>query len=59
MALYQFYNADLVEIPMSKHKGATMYIDSVILTATAESFQRAHKMLENIMTMEGPGKVAQ
>jgi hypothetical protein len=54
MALYQFYNADLVEIP-SKDKGeyAGAYVDDAITAASAKTFTEAHKMLRDMMTREG------
>jgi ribonuclease HI len=53
MALYQFYNADLVEIPKDKEETAIAYVDDVLLTATADTFQEAHAKLEDMMTREG------
>jgi hypothetical protein len=54
MALYQFYNADLVEIPSEdegKYTGA--YIDDAIITASAKTFMEAHEMLRDMMMREG------
>lgn len=53
MALYQFYNADLVDIPEDKTKAAEAYVDDAILTATADTFQEAHQKLRSMMTREG------
>jgi hypothetical protein len=53
MALYQFYNADLVDIPEDKTEAAEAYVDDAILTATADTFQEAHQKLRSMMTREG------
>jgi hypothetical protein len=54
MALYQFYNADLVEI-LNENKGefAAAYVDDAILAAAANSFENAHDILKDMMTREG------
>lgn len=53
MALYQFYNADLLNIPTGKNESAIAYVDDAILTATADTFQQAHERLADMMTREG------
>ena len=54
MALYQFYNADLVEIPNEDEgESAGAYVDDAIIAASADSFEEAHKKLANMMTREG------
>jgi ribonuclease HI len=53
MALYQFYNADLLDIPAGKDESAIAYVDDVILTATASTFQQAHEILTSMMTRQG------
>jgi ribonuclease HI len=53
MALYQFYNADILDIPTGKDESAIAYVDDAILTATASTFQQAHKILTDMMTRQG------
>ena len=50
MALYQFYNADPLDIPNAKHESAIAYVDDALLIATADSFESAHQTLANMMT---------
>ena len=54
MALYQFYNANLVEIP-KEDEGETVaaYVDDAIITASAATFDKAHVKLRDMMTREG------
>jgi hypothetical protein len=54
MALYQFYNADLVEIP-SEDEGeyAGAYVNDAIIAASAKMFTEAHEMLRDMMTRDG------
>ena len=53
MVMYQFYNADLLDIPGEKSKSAIAYVDDTLLVATAEHFKEAHIKLANMMTREG------
>lgn len=53
MVLYQFYNADLLDIPAGKSEDAIAYVDDTIMIATAESFGEAHTKLESMMCREG------
>ena len=53
MALYQFYNADLLDIPKDEDEAAIAYVDDAILTATASTFQQAHDKLADMMTRQG------
>jgi ribonuclease HI len=53
MALYQYYNADILEIPKESHESAEAYVDDAILIATAKTFHEAHKSLEEMMTRRG------
>jgi hypothetical protein len=54
MALYQFYNADLMEIPIEEAgEMAEAYIDDAIISASANSFEEAHKKLRNMMIRDG------
>jgi hypothetical protein len=53
MALYQFYNADLVEIPNGcKSEYAEAYVDDAIIAASAKTFENTHEMLKDMMTRE-------
>ena len=53
MALYQFYNADLVEIPKEDEgEFAEVYVDDAILAAVANTFEEAHVKLKDMMTRE-------
>jgi ribonuclease HI len=55
MALYQYYNADILEIPAPNNpqEAAEAYVDDAILTATAKNFGEAHTILEDMMTRTG------
>ena len=53
MVLYQFYNADLLDIPNSKNEEAMAYVDDAILIATGTNFIETHNTLSDIMTREG------
>ena len=50
MVLYQFYNADLLEIPKGKEESAIAYVDDAILIATADNFHETHSKLLDMMT---------
>jgi len=52
MVMYQFYNADLVDIPSSKSEDALAYVNNTILLATVDTFNKAHKKLYSIMTRQ-------
>ena len=53
MALYQYYNADILEIPNRPQESAEAYVDDAILTASAKTFEEAHEILANMMTRQG------
>ena len=53
MALYQYYNADLLDVPQVSNEDAVAYVDNAILIATAKSFEETHKILEEMMTRNG------
>ena len=53
MALYQYYNADILEIPNRPQESAEAYIDDAILIATAKTFEEAHEVLAEMMTRTG------
>jgi hypothetical protein len=50
MVLYQYYNANILEIPNDSQEAAEAYVDNAILIATAKNFTDAHKILDNMMT---------
>ena len=52
MALYQYYNADILEIPQESYESAEAYVDDAILIATAKTFQEAHQILSDMMTRQ-------
>ena len=52
MVLYQFYNADLLDIPSTPSKVAAAYVDDTILVATAKTFEDTHQVLADMMTRE-------
>jgi hypothetical protein len=53
MVLYQFYNADLLDIPTRKNEEALAYVDDTILVASAENFEDAHTILVDMMCRKG------
>lgn len=54
MALYQFYNANLLDIPReSKGESMKANIGDTLLIAIARSFEDAHKKLKSMMIKEG------
>jgi hypothetical protein len=53
MVLYQYYNADLLDIPRGKNEDTLAYIDNTIMLATAETFNKAHTKLADMMGREG------
>ena len=53
MALYQYYNADLIDIPIGASKATAAYVDDAILIATASDFPKAHDILADMMTRPG------
>ena len=52
IVLYQFYNANLLDIPSGKNEDALAYVNDTIIVATAENFTTAHKILADIMCRE-------
>ena len=53
MILYQFYNADLMEIPEGKDESSMAYVDDALLIAIAKTFEEAHEILADMMTRRG------
>ena len=52
MGLYQFYNADLLDIPIEPNQLAIAYVDDAILYASGDNFEETHRILTNLMTKE-------
>ena len=53
MILYQYYNADLLNIPIGANEAASAYVDNAILVATAKDFEGTHEILADMMTRSG------
>lgn len=53
MGLYQYYNADLLDIPSGKDEEAVAYVDDAFMMAMGNDFESAHRGLANIMCKEG------
>jgi hypothetical protein len=53
MVMYQYYNADLLDIPKEKSESAIAYVDDTLLLATAEHFEEVHDKLASMMSREG------
>ena len=49
MVLYQYYNADLLDIPDREGEDAVAYIDDAFMLATGKNFQEAHRKLYDLM----------
>src|ERR1700730_5626254 len=52
MVLYQFYNADLLDIPKDTSEDAIAYVDDTLMLATAKTFEQAHQKLADMMGRE-------
>ena len=53
MVLYQFYNADILDVPKGKAESAIAYIDNALILVVAKNFTEMHNMLANMLTREG------
>lgn len=53
MALYQYYNTDILDIPSAPQESAGAYIDDAILMVSAKTFEEAHTQLTEMMTRPG------
>ncbi len=53
MVLYQYYNADILDIPSGPEESAAAYVDDAILIATASDFTESHRILADMMTRPG------
>jgi hypothetical protein len=49
IGLYQYYNADLLDVPRNKGKLALAYIDDASMITIADTFAKVHDMLADIM----------
>ena len=53
MVMYQYYNADLLDIPNNKDEDTMAYVDDSLMIAIAENFKEAHEKLADMMGREG------
>ena len=53
MVLYQYYNADLLDIPDATSESAIAYVDDALILAMAKNFNDTHQILHAMMTREG------
>ena len=53
MILYQYYNADLLDIPDNTNEAAMAYVDDAILIAIGSDFTETHNTLSDMMTRKG------
>jgi len=53
MTLYQFYNADLLDIPRNVGEDAIAYMDDALMLSVADTFEEAHQTLADMMSREG------
>jgi len=50
MALYQFYNTNLLDIPNTTCESTIAYVDDALLIATVDTFVEVHQILMDMMT---------
>lgn len=55
MILYLFYNADLLDLARGKEE-AVAFVDDAALITEAETFEKAHDMLADMLNRKGGGK---
>ena len=53
MVLYQYYNMDLLDIPVSTDEVAMAYVDDAILIAMGQNFLETHKTPSDMTTRKG------
>ncbi len=53
MVLYQFYNADILDILTQPGESASTYIDDALILAMAPNFKRTHQIISDMMSREG------
>ena len=52
MVLYQYYNADLLDIPEASSESAIAYVDDALILATAKNFEDTYHILYAMMTKD-------
>jgi len=52
MVLYQYYNADLLDIPKKDGEDTVAYVDDAFMMATAKDFPTAHRTLAAMMSRD-------
>jgi len=53
MVMYQFYNADLLDILEDTNECALAYVGNMLMLVVADTFKEAHQKLENLMSKSG------
>ena len=53
MVMYQYYNADLIDIPKHPEEDAVAYVDDAFMLASGKDFPSAHKRIAAMMSREG------
>ena len=53
MILYQYYNADILDIPAQTNETSIAYVDDALIMAIAPDFEATHRTLLNMMTRPG------
>jgi hypothetical protein len=53
MVLYQYYNADLLDIPKYKGEDVVAYVDDTFMLATDTTFNGIHNKLTEMMCRIG------
>ena len=49
MVLYQFYNADILDVPNHANESAIAYVDDALILATAKDFNETHEILTDMI----------
>src|SRR5258707_2379220 len=52
MGLYQYYNADLLDIPDKANQLAITYVNDALLYTAASTFKETHEILKRMMMKE-------
>jgi hypothetical protein len=53
MVMYQYYNADLIDIPKHPDEDAVAYVDDAFMLASGKDFSSAHRRIAAMMSREG------
>src|SRR5258708_23428351 len=53
MVLYQFYNADILDIPSQSEESTVAYVDDALILATAPNFEGTHQIIADMMIRDG------